>query len=187
MPGNNCTRYFYHRPTLRHTTPHIFACPFPPLFSPSPLPSLLPLLLSVCMVLYHHDHDMACTTNSTVRSSHHCSTLHLTVADTSHCTALACSVPAIRHHLGGAAGGDPDGKEADEKACEVREHVGCVSHDGQAVGQATSCKVMQPRTGNGHTRPTHAQQYSSTLDPLCCPALTPLRLLWSRRPVAEKV
>lgn len=112
-------------PPTHHTTPHMLAFaspsspPLPPFFLLPPLYLLPSLSLSMCMVLHQHDHDMACTTNSTVRSLNYCSTFHLTVAYMCHCTALACSVPAIRHHLGGAAGGDPDGKEADEKACKV--------------------------------------------------------------------
>ena len=54
-----------------------------------------------------------------------------------------CSVPAKRHHFGRAATGDPDSEETDEEARKIRQHVSCVSHYGETVGQPTSCRYKQ--------------------------------------------
>ena len=50
------------------------------------------------------------------------------------------TVPSKLPAIGGRSAGHPDGEEGDEVPSDVRQHVGCVRHDGQTASQITPCE-----------------------------------------------
>ena len=50
------------------------------------------------------------------------------------------TVPSKLPAIGGRSAGHPDGEEGDEVPSDVRQHVGCVCHDGQTASQITPCE-----------------------------------------------
>ena len=57
-----------------------------------------------------------------------------------------CSVPAERHPLRSRSGGHPQGKEADQKAGKIWQHVSSVRHDGQTIGEIATCTHTHTHT-----------------------------------------
>lgn len=49
-------------------------------------------------------------------------------------------MPTKVHGFGGRSGGDPQGEQAHHHTAKVCQEVGCIGHDGQAVGQVASCR-----------------------------------------------
>ena len=66
--------------------------------------------------------------------------VHMQVAWWDHIT---CSVPSKGHALRWRTTSHPQSKEADHEATKVRQHVGCIRHDGQAVGKVTTCACVR--------------------------------------------
>lgn len=56
--------------------------------------------------------------------------------------ALTWSVPTKVHGFGRRSGGDPQGEQAHHHTAKICQKVGCVGHDGQAVGQVATCREI---------------------------------------------